>query len=293
MALSTVFRSHSISLLPAVMLLSFSMQGHSQATADLARNVSDPIGANTDDSDRSVLANRGGDAVAPDSGTLPDAPQAAQNATPTQAPSSTPTDPTANTGEQTKRILFIIPNFRAASVDAKLPPMTAKEEIKLVLQDSFDYSSFIYVGIVAGIGQGENSYPQFGQGAAGYGRYYWHSLADAVGENAFTEFLIPYPTHEDPRYYTLGRGGFAKRMVYSVSRLAITRDNNANYTINLAEIVGAGASAGISTLYYPSEYATWTKTGQKWLVQIAVDGLSNVAKEFWPDVNAGLFKNKF
>jgi hypothetical protein len=293
MALSTVFRSHSIFLLPAVMLLSFSMQGHSQATADLARNVSDPIGANTDDSDRSVLANPGGDAVAPDSGTLPDAPQAAQNATPTQTPSSTPTDPTANTGEQTKRILFIIPNFRAASVDAKLPPMTAKEEIKLVLQDSFDYSSFIYVGIVAGIGQGENSYPQFGQGAAGYGRYYWHSLADAVGENAFTEFLIPYPTHEDPRYYTLGRGGFAKRMVYSVSRLAITRDNNANYTINLAEIVGAGASAGISTLYYPSEYATWTKTGQKWLVQIAVDGLSNVAKEFWPDVNAGLFKNKF
>jgi hypothetical protein len=293
MAFRIVFRSYSIALFPAVLLLSFSMQGHSQSTADSARNVSDPIVASTDDSDRSVRANPGGDSVAPDSGTLPEAPQAAQPTTPTQTTPPGSSDPTLNTGEQTKRILFIIPNFRAASVDAKLPPMTAKEEIKLVLQDSFDYSSFIYVGIVAGIGQGENSYPQFGQGAAGYGRYYWHSLADAVGENAFTEFLIPYPTHEDPRYYTLGRGGFAKRMVYSVSRLAITRDNNANNTINLAEIVGAGASAGISTLYYPSEYATWTKTGQKWLVQIAIDGLSNVAKEFWPDVNAGLFKNKF
>jgi hypothetical protein len=292
MAHRIISRSRIVALLSAVMFLSFSVQGRAQSTSDLTRSVSDSDVANLDDSGPSALKNLRLDSVASDSGTLPDAPQASQSATPTQTTSAA-ADPTANSGEQTKRILFIIPNFRAASVDAKLPPMTAKEEIKLVLQDSFDYSSFIYVGIVAGIGQGENSYPQFGQGAAGYGRYYWHSMADAVDENAFTEFLIPYPTHEDPRYYTLGRGGFAKRMVYSVSRLAITRDNNANNTINLAEIVGAGASAGISTLYYPSAYATWTKTGQKWITQIAVDGLSNIAKEFWPDVNAGLFKNKF
>ncbi len=118
-------------------------------------------------------------------------------------------------------------------------------------------------------------------------------MADAVDENLFTEFLVPYVTREDPRYYTLGRGGFAKRMVYSVSRLAITRNNNANNTINLSEIVGAGASSGVSNLYYPSVYTTWTKTGQKWLLQVAVDGLGNIAKEFWPDVNAYVFKNKF
>jgi hypothetical protein len=220
---------------------------------------------------------------------LPDAPQA--QTTPQTPPVAT--DPTLNTGQQTKRILFIIPNFRAASVDAKLPPMTAKEEIKLVLQDSFDYSSFLYVGIVAGIGQMQNSYPAFRQGAAGYGRYYWHSFADSVGENAFTEFLVPYATRQDPRYYTLGRGGFPKRMVYSVSRLLICRDNNANETFNFSEVVGAGASAGLSNTYYPSQYTSWTKTGQKWITQIGIDGLGNIAKEFWPDVNAHLFNNKF
>ena len=133
----------------------------------------------------------------------------------------------------------------------------------------------------------------FHQGAAGYGRYYWHSFADSVVENTFVEFLIPYPTREDPRYYTLGRGGFGKRLYYSVSRLAITRDNNANNTINLGEIVGAGAASGISNLYYPSRYTTWTKTGQKWVTQIGIDGISNVAKEFWPDVNQHLFGNRF
>jgi hypothetical protein len=294
MAHRIVSRSYAVTLLLALIPFSLSIQGHAQSTPDPARDASDWTVPTGNDSNVSGPANPTLDSVTPASDKLPDAPQAAQAPTPPQSTAPASTDPTLNTGEQTKRILFIIPNFRAASVDAKLPPMSAKEEIKLVLQDSFDYSSFIYVGIVAGIGQAENSYPEFHQGAAGYARYYWHSLADAVGENAFTEFLVPYPTREDPRYYTLGRGGFAKRMVYSVSRLAITRNNyNGNNTVNLAEIVGAGASAGISTLYYPSAYDTWTKTGQKWLLQLAVDGLGNVSKEFWPDINAHVFKNKF
>jgi hypothetical protein len=78
-----------------------------------------------------------------------------------------------------------------------------------------------------------------------------------------------------------------------MSRLAITRTNKGNNTFNFGEIVGAGASAGLSNLWYPSSYGTWTKTGQKWLTQVAVDGLGNIAKEFWPDINSYVFKNKF
>jgi len=265
MANRSAFHPLSVALLSTAISLFCSLPAHTQSTTEVASTASD-------------------------SDSLPDAPQAAQ----TPAPAPAPQDSTLNTGKQTKRILFIIPNFRSVSVDEKLPPMTAKEEMKLVLQDSFDYSSFIYVGIVAGIGQAENSYPEFHQGAAAYGRYYWHSFADAVGENVFTEFIVPVVTREDPRYYTLGRGGFPKRLVYSVSRLVITRsDGKTNNTFNFSEVVGAGASSGISNLYYPSAYSTWTKTGQKWLTQVAVDGLSNIAKEFWPDINSALFKNKF
>jgi hypothetical protein len=285
-------RTLAVALFFVIAFFSSPLLGHTQSATDVTRNTPDWDRSDVNASDLSTSENQGPNAVAPDSNSLPDAPQAAQTATPARG-TPAPSDSSLNTGQQTKRILFIIPNFRAVSVDEKLPPLTAKEEIKLVLQDSFDYSSFIYVGIVAGIGQAENSYPQFGQGADGYGRYYWHSMADAVGENTFTEFIVPYLTREDPRYYTLGRGGFPKRLVYSVSRLAITRNNDAKNTFNFGEIVGAGASSGISNLYYPSVYTTWTKTGQKWLLQVAVDGLGDIAKEFWPDVNAYVFKNKF
>jgi hypothetical protein len=199
-------------------------------------------------------------------------------------------------GKQTKRILFVVPNFRSVSMDEVLPPQTPKQKFLLMLQDSFDYSSFIYVGALAGVADAEKSYPEFGHGAAAYGRYYWHSFADNVDGNLLTEALVPIATHEDPRYYTMGRGGIIKRGVYSISRLLITRSdltatNDAHNTLNFSEIVGNGAAAGISNLYYPSKYSTWTKTGQKWIVQIGLDGASNLVKEFWPDVNTHIFHN--
>jgi hypothetical protein len=194
-------------------------------------------------------------------------------------------------GQQTKRILFIIPNFRSVSVDARLKPLTPKEKFGLAFSDSFDYSSFIYVGMLAGVGMAENATPEFHQGAAGYGRYYWHSFADNTIGNFMTEAIVPIITREDPRYYTLGRGGLFKRTYYAVSRLLITRtdaDPDKN-TFNISEVVGNGAASGIAYFYYPSEERNWTKVGQRWLLQIGLDGMSNVVKEFWPDVAHGLF----
>jgi hypothetical protein len=228
--------------------------------------------------------------VAPtDAASLPDSPDSAQTATSQTAPTAAST---SLEGRQTKRILGIIPNFRAVSVDEKLPPLSVKDKFTGATKDSFDYSAFIYVGGLAGISQAENSIPEFHQGAAGYGRYYWHTFADNANENYWVEFILPSALRHDPRYYTLGRGGFFKRTGYACSRVLITRTDAGNETFNASEIVGAGAASGISTLYYPSAYKTWTKTGQRWLISVALDGGTFVVKEFWPDVNSKIFHQK-
>lgn len=229
------------------------------------------------------------------SSALPDAPDPAppQQASPAANPAAAQDPSPSAQGHQTKRILGIVPNFRSVSVDTHLPPLSAKDKLKLTLQDSFDYSSFIFSGVLAGVSQAEGSYPEFHQGAAGYARYYWHTFADTLGGNIMTEFAVPALTREDPRYYTLGHGNVFKRGTYSVSRLLITRTDSGSPTPNLSEIVGNGAAAGLSTLYYPSKYRTWTKTGQKWLTQVALDGVSNLVKEFWPDVNSRIFHQKY
>jgi hypothetical protein len=195
--------------------------------------------------------------------------------------------------KQSKRILWIFPNYRAVSADTQLPLLSLKDKFWLATQDSFDYSSFVSAGLFAGISQGNKSDPEFGQGAKGYGRYYWHALTDQAVGNYMTEAILPVVTHEDPRYYTLGHGGFFKRTGYAVSRLFITRTDAGGRTFNFSEVVGNGVGAGISDAYYPSRERTWTKTYQKWTTQIALDGVFNIAKEFWPNINHSIFHGKY
>jgi hypothetical protein len=229
--------------------------------------------------------------------TLPDAPsfsQSAQSSAATPAPAATQGDAQTGSleGKQTKRILFIVPNFRSVSVDAKLPPQSFKDKFVGATEDSFDYSSVIFAGMLAGVAQAENSYPEFHQGGAGFGRYFWHTFADQTDENYQVEFVFPTLLRQDSRYYTLGHGGFVKRTVYSFSRVLITRTDAGHETFNSAEIVGAGAAAGISDLYYPSQERTWTKTGQRWLLNVSLDGATFIFKEFWPDLNNKFFHEK-
>ncbi len=197
----------------------------------------------------------------------------------------------ASEGKQPKRILWIIPNYRAVSANTQLPPLSSKGKFWLATQDSFDYSSFALAGMVAGISQAKQSTPEFGEDA--YVKYYWHSFADQAIGNYFTEAIVPTMTRQDPRYYTLGHGGFFRRTGYALSRLLITRTDSGGSSFNFSEIVGNGAGAGISNLYYPQQERTWTKTGQKWLLQIGIDGIFNMGKEFWPDINRVVFRGHY
>jgi hypothetical protein len=186
--------------------------------------------------------------------------------------------------EQPKRILYIIPNYRAVSADAVVAPLDAKGKFRLMVDDSFDYSTFISVGILAGISQAQRSVPQFDDGPLAYSQYYWHIFVDQAVGNAFTEYLLPVAFKQDPRYFTKGHGGFFNRTGYALSRLVVTRTDSGGSQVNASEIIGNGAAASIAALYYPSQDRTWTKIGQHWGQQLALDATFNVIKEFWPDI---------
>jgi hypothetical protein len=217
---------------------------------------------------------------------LPDAPAP-------EVKPSTPTSPDQDYGKQEKRILGIVPNYRAVSANTYLPPLTFKQDLWLATQDTFDYSDFIFVAALSGVDMAGNSQPSFGHGAEGYGKYYWHVFADTGIENYMAEAIVPAVTKEDPRYYTMGKGGFVKRTEYALSRLVVTRTNSGGSTFNLSEIVGAGGAAGIGNLYYPAEANPWVKTYQRWGTQVGMDGVFNVVKEFWPDINKAIFHGKY
>jgi lysozyme family protein len=192
-------------------------------------------------------------------------------------------------GQQTKRILGMVPNFTAVSANTQVPQLSVKQKFWLATEGSFDYSSFISIGLQSAIEQATNTYPEFHQGAAAYARYYWHTCADAAVENYLVGAIIPAITREDPRYYTLYRGGFFRRTGYAISRLWITRNDRGGETFNFSEILGSIAAAEVSSRYYPREERTAGEIVERWASQFLNDGISNVTQEFWPDINHKFF----
>jgi hypothetical protein len=212
---------------------------------------------------------------------------------PAESPdSSAPANSGSSEPQQTKRILGLIPNFRAVSTSRQLPPQSVKEKFLTATEDSFDYSSVAIPAALAGYGLARNAVPEFGTGGAGYGQYLWHSAIDQTSENYMVEFVVPVMTHEDTRFYTLESGSFLKRTAYALTRAVVTRSDAGTKVINLSEIVGSGLSAGLSNAYYPDQERSFANTGTQWGLDIGIDAAAFVAKEFWPDINRHLFHGK-
>ena len=195
-------------------------------------------------------------------------------------------------GKQTPRIMWVVPNFTAVSANTQLPPQSTSEKFKMASEDSVDYSSFVWAGMVAAQSMALKAYPELGVGPAGYGRYYWRAFVDQASGSYFTEAIVPTLTHEDARYYTLGHGGFFRRAAYALSRVVITKTDSGGKSFNYSEVVGNGFEAGLSNLYYPREERGLSKTAQNWGTQMEAAALNNIVKEFWPDIRRHVLRQK-
>lgn len=194
-------------------------------------------------------------------------------------------------GEESKRILGVLPNYRTADGTKDFVKMTPAGKMRIALKDSFDYPNFAVAAALAGIYHLEDQNPSFGQGAKGYAHRYITGVADQVIGNMLTEGLMPVLLKEDPRYFRKVNGSFRSRLGYSVTRVFIAKNDNGATCINFAEIGGNGISAAIGNLYYPDNRGfsdTMTRMG----TAIATDAISNVLKEFWPDIKKRMHHNR-
>jgi hypothetical protein len=218
-----------------------------------------------------------------------------QNPQATPAPVPTPADQTPDNseGKQTKRMLWVVPNFAAVDANKQLPPMSTREKFVLAAKDSVvDYSSYTWAGLLAGQAMALNSDPELGHGIAGYGRYYWRTFTDGVSGTFFTEAIVPTIAHEDPRYYTMEKGGFFRRTGYAISRAFVTKTDSGGTRFNFSEVVGNALEAGLSNAYYPPEERGLSQTAQNWGTQMESAVLNHIFQEFWPDIRRHVFRQK-
>ncbi len=177
-----------------------------------------------------------------------------------------------------------MPNFRAVSAGAHPPPPTHKQSFKIATQNTFDYSSFVFVGITSALAEGTNAHPELGKGMEGFGNYYWRGFVDKADGNYWVIFILPTIFHQDERYFAMGEGGFWKRGFYAATRIFVTPDYQGHNSFNISELLGRGIAQGISTTYYPSPSTTGEKLAEKYAYALGRDALTNVFREFWPDI---------
>jgi hypothetical protein len=198
-----------------------------------------------------------------------------------QAP---PAPNSQNTDTGGKRIFWIIPNFRTSAMLNPYVPIGPGEKFKIARQDAFDRGTFALAGLFAGQSQLSNSNRSFGQGVEGYAHYYVTAYADYAIGDFMTEGIFPTLLHQDPRYFRKGKGSGISRLGYAASQIFVTHNDSGKLAPNYSELLGNSTAVAISMSYYPENRDAGDAVS-KLGTQLGVDMISNVLKEFWPDIS--------
>ena len=194
-----------------------------------------------------------------------------------ETPNSPPAEP------ESKRLLGIIPNYRTSPSLQDYEPLTGREKFNLASEDAFDRGTVVLAGLFAGQGQLTNADKSFGQGGAGFGRYFGTAYGDLFIGDYMTEAVFPTFLHQDPRYFRRGAGSKWSRLEYAMGQVFWTHRDSGGTQVNYAEIIGNSTASAISTAYY-TDNRTASDAVSKLGMQLGVDMAANVLKEFWPEI---------
>ena len=192
--------------------------------------------------------------------------------------------------EQSQRVLGVLPQF-AVTNRSDAPPLTSPEKFHLFAKSAFDPVTIGLVGLQAGISQGEDEFPGYGQGAQGYGKRFGASFADEISSGFWSNYFYPSMLKEDPRYFRLGEGKIGHRLRYSLTQEFICHTDKGGRSFNWSNSLGALTSGGLSNIYYPQSDRGLGLTMSRTGVALLYGSLGGVFDEFWPDVNQKLHKH--
>lgn len=192
-----------------------------------------------------------------------------------------------------KHVLGVLPNYRTVNDNGSVPPIDTKHKLMIAAKDSFDYPLVLLAAGLAGISQLDDTDPSYHQGVEGYAKRLAANYADQAIGNMMTEGFFPSMLHEDPRYYRIGpeKGSVKYRTWYAFSRIFVTRTDSGTTRFNFSEWGGNATGVAISNLYHPDGRDAMDNV-YKLLEQCATDGISQVLKEFWPDIKQKFFHKK-
>jgi hypothetical protein len=185
--------------------------------------------------------------------------------------------------QEKQRVMGVMATFNTTRNKDALP-LSSGQKFKLFLKSSTDPWPFLLAGVVAGIGQADDSYPEWGQGAQGYAKRYGGAYSDAFIGNFFGNAVLPSLLHEDPRYFQKGTGSVTSRFLWAAASSVWCRRDNGKWGPNYANVVGNLIGSAVARTYYPASERNVSDTIQDGFTVSAEGIVGAEVIEFWPDL---------
>jgi hypothetical protein len=154
--------------------------------------------------------------------------------------------------QEHQRVLSIFPNFYV-SYRPNAAPLTTGLKFRLAWKSTTDPVTILGVAVLAGIQQAGDQYPEFGQGALGYGKRFGANYVDAFASTFLSGAILPSLLKQDPRYYYQGTGSKTSRFAHAVENSVRCKGDNGRWQMNYSNIAGSFGGAALASTYYPTD----------------------------------------
>jgi hypothetical protein len=192
------------------------------------------------------------------------------------------------------RILGVIPNYSTVNdTTAPVAPLKPRQKWSLALRETLDPFNIANAAFGSGFSQMGNQTPKYGEGGGAYIMRFGAAWADLATQNFFSAGVLATVLHQDPRYYRRGpQSGVVKRVVYSLSRLAVTRQDSGREAFNASGIFGMALGIAASNAYYPSQSVRGSVMAERLSTSLTGGIVGNLMSEFWPDIQKKFFHKR-
>ena len=162
-------------------------------------------------------------------------------------------------------------------------PLSIQDKWKIHARRTTSPTGFLRSAVTAGWDQWQNDPMEWGQGMAGYSRRFGHKVSYRAVKNGLG-LSLDVTLRQDPRYFRSEEQGFWKRTPHALTYVIVTRTDSGGRTFSTWRVGSAYGAAFITNSWRPDRVGGTADALQRGTVTLGLDAVSNVLKEFWPDI---------
>jgi len=165
--------------------------------------------------------------------------------------------------------------------------LTFGERLRIYEHSFVTPESLIGPALGAAVGQANNTPPEWGQGAAGYGT----RLGSAYGRSVIARTValgVATVDREDSRFQPSHETGVWRRTKHAVVGTFVSRTPSGGQMPAISRLVGVYSAAFIANAWEPPSQDSSTKAWERGSTALASSVGWHVFEEFWPDIRHAL-----